>query len=127
MIDTASARRVPLGVLVLGVLLLFLGAGLIVGAAYLLLTGAERRHLGWVTMAASGGVALYLSTAVLRTRRWAWTTILALLVLMLASSVARAVLSAAPPVAPLAEIVLELLGLAYLARRPVRDAFRRAS
>lgn len=127
MIDAASARRAPLGVLVLGLLLLFLGAGLIVAPTYLLLAGTEGRHLGWAAMAASGCLTLYLSAAVLSMRRWAWTAIIALLVLMLASSVVRAALADEPPVAPVAEILLELLALGYLARRPVRDAFRRAS
>lgn len=128
MIDLRPVRRAPLGVLVLGVLLLFLGAGLIVAPVYLVVTGVEGRRLpGWAAMAGTGAVALYLSLALLRMRRWAWTAVVVLLVLLLGSSIVRAVVSNEPPGAELAEIAAELLALGYLARRPIRDAFRPAT
>jgi hypothetical protein len=118
-------RRPPVGVLVLGGLLAFLGAGFVVGAAYFTLA---EPGVGWVpllTGAGAGPLALYVAIHLIRLTHWAWLAMVLALALLLASSLWRLAVAPPPPVAPVLEIVVELLGLAYLTRPGVRGAFAR--
>ena len=118
-------RRPPVGVLVLGGLLAFLGAGFILGAAYFTLAGPE---LGWtavLTGVGAGPLALYVAIHLVRLTHWAWLAMVLVLLLLLASSAWRLVVSPPPPTVPVLEIVAELFGLAYLTRPGVRGAFTR--
>ena len=116
-------RRAPLGVLVLGALLAFLGAGFVVAAAYFALAGPE---VGWVPLLmgmGAGPLALYVALHLIRLTHWAWLAMVLVLLLLIGSSVWRLLVTPPPPTVPVLEIVLELLGLLYLARPRVRGAF----
>lgn len=118
-------RRAPLGVTVLGALLFLLGAGLVVGGVFLALS---RREAGWVPWAAAllaGPAVIYMALHLLRLSRWAWLTMVLLVMLLLASSLVRVLAAPGELVAPLAEIAVELALLLYLGRAPVRRAFGR--
>lgn len=119
-----AVSRAPTGVLLLAGALGVLGAGLVLGAAYLAL---DRQDVGWVPVVAGGGagpVAIYVALHLVRLTRWAWQTMMLALALLLLSSLWRLVAAPPPPVAPLAEVAAELLAMAYLARKSVRSAFR---
>lgn len=119
-----SARRAPTGVLILSVLLTLLAAGLVVGGAYL----AAARDAGWtawVSALGAGPLLLFVSLHLLRLTGWAWRVMIALLALLGLSSLARAFTTAEMPIAPLCELALEVVALAYLLRAPVRHAFGR--
>ena len=118
-------RRPPAGVLVLAGLLAFLGAGFVVGAAYLALA---RPDPGWLLLAiglGAGPLALYVALHLLRLTRWAWLAIVMADALLLASSSWRLLTAPERPAVAIAEIVLELLALVYLSRLRVRRAFTR--
>ena len=117
--------RPPIGVLVLAGLLSVLGAGFVVGAAYLTLAGPE---VGWVPLAmglGAGPLSLFVAIHLVRLTHWAWLAMVLVLLLLLASSIWRLWVSPPPPTVPVLEIVLELLGLTYLSRPRVRGAFAR--
>jgi hypothetical protein len=118
-------RRTPLGVLVLGGLLGFLGAGFVVGAAYFTIAGPE---VGWVPIVmgvVAGPLALYVAMHLVRLTHWAWQAMVLVLALLLGSSVWRLWVSPPPPTVPVLEMVLELFCLAYLFRPRIRGAFKR--
>jgi hypothetical protein len=115
----------PIGVLVIGALLLFLGAGLIIGGVVLLLSGRPGGWPAWLGLLASGPLAIYLSLHFVDGDRWAWITVVALLLLILGSGVARAIAGGGPPIASLVEVVVSLGCLAYLFRARVRGGFTR--
>lgn len=117
--------RAPLGVLVLGMVLALLGAGFMAGGAYLGLTRADAGWPMWLGALVIGPLILYVGVRVIGLAPWAWTTLLLLTVLLLASSCVRAIVTPTFPVVPLAEIAVELLVIGYLASPRVRNAFRR--
>ena len=119
------ARETPLGVLVLGGLLAFLGAGFVVGAAYFTIASPE---VGWVPIlmgVVAGPLAIYVGMHLVRRTHWAWLAMVLVLVLLFASSAWRLWVSPPPPVVPIFEMALELSCLAYLSRPRVRAAFTR--
>jgi hypothetical protein len=113
----------PIGVLVIGVLLLLLGAGLVVGGVVLLLAGGPGPSLAWLAVLAAGPLAIYLSLHFVYGRRWAWTAVVSLLVFILASGVARAAVADGVTLMPLLEAAVSLGCLAYLFRAHVRRGF----
>ena len=120
-----AVRRVPVGILFLAVALALLGAGSVLGAAYL---AAERRELGWMPVLAgvgAGPLAIYVAVHLVRRTHWAWQALVLLLILLLLSSLWRVVATPPPVLSPVAEVVFELLSLAYLSRPRVRAAFAR--
>lgn len=120
-----ALRGAPTGVVVLGTLLLFLAAGCVVGGAYLGLARGGAGWVAWATALVAGPVILYLALHLVRLSRWAWQALVGMLLLLLASSAARAIGDAGFPIAPLVEIAAEATALAYLLRPGVRGAFGR--
>lgn len=115
--------RAPIGVAALAMVLALLGAGLLLGGAYL---ATVRRELSWIVHASAlalGPIVLYFAVQLLRLARWTWLAMILLLVLLAASSAFRASVSGGLPTASVLELVVEAVLLAYLARRPVRRAF----
>lgn len=117
--------RVPLGVLVLGAVLAFLGAGLLVAGVYLAVARADVGRLAAAATIIVGPLAVYVALSLVRLARWAWLAIILLLTLLLGSSVVRLVYSPGLPMESIGEIALEIVSLLYLGRRRVRGAFDR--
>jgi len=117
--------RAPIGVLVLGFLLLLVGAGLILGGAFFALTGEARAWPVWAVMFGTGPLAIYLALQFVGGRGWAWIAVCAMLVMTAVTSAFRTWSTEAFPVVPLVEIVISLTVLAYLARPSVRRSFDR--
>jgi hypothetical protein len=118
-------RRAPTGILVLGTLLFFIGAGFVLGGAYLGLTREDVGWGAWATALLMGPVVVYVALHLVRLTRWAWLSMVLTLALLLISSIARALGSSEIPLAPLLEAVAEIGFLAYLSRPPIRRAFRK--
>lgn len=120
-----TMQRAPLGILAMGALLCFLAAGLVLGGSYLALSRADAGWVAWAAVLVAGPALLYLGLHLTRLTPWAWLAMVLLLVLLLGSSIVRAVVEPDAGVSPLGEIAVELGILGYLARRPVRRAFGR--
>ncbi len=120
---TEIFRRAPIGVLVLGALLFFVGAGFILAGVFFLLLGTVGIPFGGVIMLLVGPLFLYVALQLVLLQRWAWLAIVALLALLLVSSLIRAFTAEEIPIAPLFEVVVQLGTLAYLTRPRVRGAF----
>ena len=121
----AWLRRAPLGILVIGFALSLLGAGFLVGGAYLAVTRPDTGWMAWLGIIAVGPLLLYIAFHVVRLSPWTWLALIGLAVLLLVSAIARLFLAGTPPLAPLPEIAVELAALGYLTRLRVRRAFGR--
>lgn len=112
-----------MGVLALAALLGFMGAGFVLGGAYLVVAG----EVGWVAAAAAGAgpVLLYVALHLVRLTRWSWSALVLLFVLLILSSAARALGGGGDVAVPLVELGVELACLAYLLRPRIRRAFGR--
>ncbi|HET7321109.1 MAG TPA: hypothetical protein VFI96_01350 [Longimicrobiaceae bacterium] len=119
-------RRAPLGVLVLGALLGFLGGAVFVVGSYLALSRREAGWMAWGAALAVGPLLLYMAVQLTRLARWAWLAMVLLLVLLAGSSAVRLVITPDIPMAPLGELAAEGLALLYLLRPHVRRAFGRS-
>lgn len=119
-------RQAPIGVLVLGFLLLLVGAGLILGGAVFVVSGRARSWPVWVGLLAAGPLAVHVALHFLWGRGWAWLAVVAMLALLGASAAVRVVAGGEGlPVVPLAELAVTLAALAYLIRPRVRQVFGR--
>lgn len=118
-------RRAPVGVLAMGGVLCFLAAGLVLGGSYLAISRPDAGWVSWASLLIAGPGLLYLGLHLTRLTPWAWLAVVILLVMLMASSLVRAVTEPAAGVSPIGEIAFELLVLVYLMRRPVRRAFGR--
>lgn len=119
-------RNAPMGVLVLSMMLGLLGAGIMVAGVYLGLAGPGAGWGVWLGAVAAGPLILFVGIRLLSLASWTWGMLVVLLVLLLVSSCARAVLTPGTlPTVPMVEIALELAALAYLATPRVRRAFGR--
>gem|GEM_PF-5518590 len=118
-------REAPIGVLVLGFLLLLVGGGLIVGGAVFAFAGFGRSWPVWLVLFGAGPLAIYLAVQFVSRRGWAWSTVVAMLALTAVTSTYRAFVADVFPVAPIAEVVVSLAVIAYLVRPRVRAAFSR--
>lgn len=116
-------RGAPMGVLILCAILFFIGAGFVLAGFFLAFARADSGWMVWTMALVLGPVVLYLAVHLLLLTSWAWLAMVALLGLLVASSVVRAVGSPDVLLAPLGELVVEALCLYYLARRPTRRAF----
>lgn len=119
-------RRTPLGVLAVGTALSFVGAGMLLGGAYLALTRGDSGWMVWLTACAVGPLLLYVAVHVLRLTHWAWLALVLLLSLLMATAAWRVVVSPRLRAASLAELAVEAAALAYLRRPSVRRAFHRS-
>jgi hypothetical protein len=118
-------RAPPKGVLIISAMLAVLGAGFVLGSAYLAFAHPQ---VGWLTLATgalAGPLTLYVAVHLLRLTHWAWLALVLLIGLLMLSSIWRLLVSPPPPVAPIAELALEIAALAYLLRKDVRGAFVR--
>lgn len=122
---TAAIRRAPLGVLALATFLAFLGAGFLLGGFYLIFAATALGWAGWAMLLLAAPLTLYMALHLVLLTRWAWSAMVFLLLLLLLSSLVRALLSPGVPVAAFAELVLEVLFLGYLLRPRIRTAFGR--
>jgi hypothetical protein len=120
-------RTAPIGVLVLGFLLLVVGAGLILGGAIFAFSGGARSWPIWVVLFGAGPLAIYLALQFVSGRGWAWVAVVAMLLMSAAASALRAFDAAVFPLAPVAEVLLSLAAVAYLMRPHVRQSFDRQS
>jgi hypothetical protein len=118
-------REAPIGVLVLGFLLLVVGGGLIVGGAVFALAGGARSWPVWVVLFGAGPLAIYLALNFVYRRSWAWSAVIAMLVLTALTSTYRAFSADVFPAVPILEIVISLGTITYLVRPHVRRAFDR--
>jgi|GEM_PF-6086895 len=121
----ASIPEAPVGVLVLAAFLFFVAGGSLLGGIYLIFTSAEIGWAGWSMLLIAAPVTLYMAIHLIRLTYWAWSVIMIALVLLLISSLLRAIFTPGIPTAALAEIALELLFLFYLSRPHIRRAFSR--
>jgi hypothetical protein len=115
-------RSAPIGILAISALLGVAGLGLVGGGIY----WAARGAAGWYAIAtafAVGPLMLYVAVRLIQFARWTWMVLITLLVLLFLSSIVRALTERGPPVAPLAEMVVELGCLAYLIRPHVRRQY----
>jgi hypothetical protein len=118
-------REAPIGVLVLGFLLLLVGAGLILGGAVFAISGGARSWPVWVFLFGAGPLAIHLALHFVYRRGWAWAAVVVMLVLTAVTSAFRAAVAEVFPVVPLVEIGVSLAVIAYLLRPRVRAAFGR--
>jgi hypothetical protein len=121
-----AIRSAPLGVLVLAAVLCFVAAGSVLGGVYLIISAAGMGWAGWMMLLVAAPVTLYMALHLIRRTPWAWSAIMMALLLLLVSSVLRAIFSPGVPVAALGEIAVEGLFLYYLSRERIRSAFRRS-
>lgn len=119
-------REVPAGVLVVAAILAFIGVGTLIGGLYLIVVEAALEWAGWAMLLLAAPVSLYMAVQLVRRRRWAWRTIVFLLVLLLISSVLRAFVTPGVPAVAFLEIGIEVLLLLYLNRPHVRRAYAAA-
>ncbi len=118
-----KARDAPLGILLIAALLGIGGAGAVMAGGYLALTGGGAA-LPSAGIAIIVGVAvLYLVSNLLTLARWTWVALIALVVLLLVSSVARLFLLPDALGVLLAEIALEIVIGYYLTRERIRTRF----
>ena len=117
-------RKAPIGVLVLGALLFFLGAGLLLAGTFFLLAGRGGSWLTWATLAA-GPLAVYVALSFVLLRKRAWMVVTAVLVLLATSALLRLFWTPGVPVSPAAEMIAAVAMLLYLRRPRVREAFGR--
>lgn len=118
-------RSAPTGVVVLSTLLGLVGSGLALSGLYLALA---RRDVGWAVWGAAlvvGPLVVFVAVRLLSLAAWTWSTMILLLVLLLISSGIRLVVTPGVALVPIVEMLVEAGAIAYLARRGVRDAFRR--
>jgi hypothetical protein len=121
-----AVRSSPVGVLVLAAGLLFVGAGAIVGGIYLILFSTTAiGWWGWAMLLLAAPVSLYVALSLLRRSAWVWLTMVAALLLLLATSLLRILISPGIPSAAIGEVVVEIVFLTYLMRPRVRAAFGR--
>lgn len=120
-----AIRRAPAGVLVLAAVLCFVGAGSVVGGIYLIFAATALGWAGWGMLLVAAPLTLYVALHLLRRSAWVWLAVMIFLVLLLASSVVRAIFSPGVPIAASAEIAVEVLFLVYLSRPRIRAAFGR--
>jgi hypothetical protein len=118
-------RSAPIGVLVLGFMLLLVGAGLMLGGAVFFISGQATSWPVWLVLFGAGPLAMYVALQFVSGQAWAWVTVVSMLVLVLASSLVRAVGAEVLPVVPLSEMLASLAVLAYLLRPRVRQVFSR--
>lgn len=123
---TRAIRNAPIGVLALAALLCFVAAGSILGGIYQIASAAEMGWAGWLMLLVAAPVTLYMAIHLIRRTPWAWSAMVMALLLLLLSSILRALFSPGVPLAAFGEIALELLCLGYLSRERIRAAFRRA-
>jgi hypothetical protein len=116
-------RQTPIGVLVVGFLLLLVGAGLMLGGIIFLVSGRASAWPVWLVLFGAGPLAIYLALHFVWRRRWAWTTVVAMLMLALFTATVRALRAEVIPVAPISEIVVAGATLMYLLRTRVRQTF----
>ncbi len=120
---TRSVRSAPFGVLVLAAALGFVGVGFILAGIYLAFTSGGMHWPGWVMLLVAAPISLYVAFHLVRRTRWVWSAMVTALVLLLISSVLRALFSPGIPIAALSEIALEILFLYYMTRQRIRVAF----
>jgi hypothetical protein len=118
-------RRAPLGILLVGGILCFLGFGLALGGGYLAVARSDTGWGAWLAVLVAGPALVYLGVNLLRLTRGSWRTLALLLTFLLASSLVRAATSPEAGLSPFGEIVLEIALLLYLTRPAVRRAFGR--
>lgn len=118
-----SRFRLPLGISLIAALLAMLGLASIGAGTYVLI--ATERGNPWLVASAlaAGPAILYLAYQLFRLAPWTWRTLIAVLVLLLLSSIIRLVVTPGLQVAPLSEIVIEIGSLFYLTRPRVRGRF----
>lgn len=107
----------------LATLFAIVGGGMVVGGAYYTLSESDA---GWMPLATGivlGPLSLYTAYHLLRLTHWGWLTLLILILLLLASSLLRAFMSASVATALIAELAVEAAILLYLLRPSVRRAF----
>jgi hypothetical protein len=118
-------RRPPVGVLIVSAILAILGAGSVLGSAFMAVTHPQLGWLPLLTGLVGGALILYVAAHLLWLTHWAWLALVLLVGLLIASSLWRLAISPPPPFASLAELVVELAVLGYFLRRDVRGAFVR--
>jgi hypothetical protein len=118
-------RRPPTGVLIVSAILAVLGAGSVLGSAYLAFAYPQVPWPTLATGAVAGPLTLYVAVHLLRLSHWAWLTLVLMIGLLMLSSLWRLLVAPPPPVAPISELALEIGALVYLLRKDVRTAFVR--
>jgi hypothetical protein len=118
-------RNAPIGVLVIGFLLLLVGVGFILGGTMFAVSGRGRGWPVWLVLFGVGPLVIYVALHFVSGRGWAWLTIVVVLLLMLLSAAVRLFTAVVFPVVPLAEIVVSGAIMAYLLRPRVRSVFGR--
>jgi hypothetical protein len=118
-------RTAPIGVLVIGFLLLVIGLGFLLGGTVYVVSGRGAGWPIWLMLFGAGPLVIYVAVHFVSRQGWAWITIVAMLFLILLSAALRAATASVFPVMPLAEILLCAAAIAYLLRPRVRGAFGR--
>jgi hypothetical protein len=116
-------RHAPFGVLVLAAILATLGAGIVAGGLYLVVTDPALRWWAAVSSLLLGPLVLYVAVELVRLAHWTWLTLVIVGGLLLASSVLRLVLAPGLPRAPLLEVGVTLTALFYITRPAIRRSF----
>ena len=118
------ARSAPAGVLAISGVLALTGTGLVLGAVYLAVMGS----VGWMPVVAgvvAGPLTVYVAVHLLRGTRWAWSTLLMVLLLLVISSIGRVLAARGIAAIPVVELAVETIAIVYLTRPSVRGTFRR--
>lgn len=121
-----SRFRLPLGISLIAALLAMLGLGSIGAGTYVLIATEPGNPWLVATALAAGPAILYLSYQLFRLAHWTWRTLIAVLILLLLSSIMRVAVTPGIGTAPLAEIVIEIVALFYLTRPSIRGRFNQA-
>jgi hypothetical protein len=115
--------RLPLGISLIAALLAMLGLGSIGAGSYVLIATEGANPWLVASALAAGPAILYLAYQLFRLAHWTWRTLIVVLVLLLLSSLIRLAVTPGLAIAPLAEILIEIVSLIYLTRPAIRGRF----
>ena len=116
--------RLPLGITLIAALLAMLGLASMGAGTYVLIATEPGNPWLVASALAAGPAILYLAYQLFRLAHWTWRTLIAVLILLLISSIIRLAVSPGLEIAPLMEILIELGSLVYLTRPGVRGRFK---
>jgi hypothetical protein len=118
-----SARRTPLGILLLTAVLGVIGTGSTLAGAWVTIVEGGRSVGAGLAGLIIGPSIVYLAWSLLFRARWAWVTLLAVIGLLFISSVARIFLSPDAVGPAVLEILVEAVACWYLVRPRIRAHF----
>ena len=119
-------RETPTGILLISAFLVVLGFGSLFGGLWVVMSQGDISYWAIATGVIGGPALFYLAYNLIHFARWTWMTLIALIVLMAASSVLRLLVDPGMGIAPTGELLVEAIAAYYLTRPSIRRRFSEA-